>query len=241
LKERLLPIIATAGWSIPQVVSDRFSQEGSGLERYASVFDGVEVNSTFYRNHRLTTFERWAAAVPDHFRFAIKLPRTITHDLRLREIGGPFQTFLEMIAPLGKKLGPLLCQLPPSLDFDQPVVEQALADMREVHSGAIFIEARHRSWHDDEVLPLLEHYGAGRVLADPPVVWNTSDFKEPPGYVRLHGKPKVYYSDYNEAEIASLSAMLAQDTWCVFDNTASGAAVGDALAMLKKILSHRPA
>ncbi len=234
-----MPVIATAGWSIPKAVSGRFSQEGSGLERYASVFDGVEINSTFYRSHRLTTFERWAAAVPDHFRFAIKLPRMITHDLRLREIGGLFETFLEMIVPLGKKLGPLLCQLPPSLDFDRPVVEQALADMRKAHSGTIFLEARHKSWRGDEVLPLLKHYGAGRVLADPPVVWSASDFEEPPGYVRLHGRPKVYYSAYDEAEIAAFSDMLAQDSWCVFDNTASGAAAADALAMLEKIHLHR--
>lgn len=63
--ERFLPIIATAAWSIPKPVADRFPKEGSGLERYAAVFKGVEINSTFYRRHRSTTFERWAAAVPD--------------------------------------------------------------------------------------------------------------------------------------------------------------------------------
>lgn len=73
-----MAIIATAAWAIPKVMAQRFAQEGSGLARYASVFDGVEVNSTFYRRHKTSTFTRWASSVPDRFCFAVKIPKEIT-------------------------------------------------------------------------------------------------------------------------------------------------------------------
>ncbi|BCH56681.1 DUF72 domain-containing protein [Agrobacterium vitis] len=96
-----MPIIATAAWSIPKTVADRFAQEGSGLTRYASVFNGVEINSTFYRRHKTSTFVRWAESVPDSFRFSVKIPKEITHTRAMQDIEEPFGTFLEDIAPLG--------------------------------------------------------------------------------------------------------------------------------------------
>ncbi len=113
-----LPIIATAAWSIPKTVADRFAREGSGLTRYASVFAGVEINSTFYHRHKPSTFARWAESVPNSFRFSVKIPKEITHVRAMKDIGEQFNTFLEDIAPLDKKRGPLLFQLPPSLAFD---------------------------------------------------------------------------------------------------------------------------
>jgi uncharacterized protein YecE (DUF72 family) len=232
--EKSLPIIATAAWSIPKVVVDRFPAGGSGLERYAAVFQGVEVNSTFYRHHRASTFERWANAVPEDFRFAVKLPREITHERRLKDVSGVFQSFLEEISPLNLKLGPLLCQLPPNFAFDGEVAETAFAAMRSVHSGPIALEVRHKSWASDPAMALLDRHRVDRVLADPAVVWQIGDFPEPPRYVRLHGKPKVYYSHYTAAEIEAFLEKLAADSWCVFDNTASGAAAADALTMLDR-------
>ena len=79
-----------------------------------SRFDGVEINSSFYRPHRLSTYQRWADDVPDHFRFAVKMPKTITHEGRLRDVAEPLQRFLGEIAGLGDKLGPVLIQLPPA-------------------------------------------------------------------------------------------------------------------------------
>ncbi|WP_438750264.1 DUF72 domain-containing protein [Pararhizobium sp. O133] len=225
------PVIATAAWSIPKTVTDRFPDEGSGLSRYAAVFRGVEVNSTFYRRHRPTTFERWAAAVPDDFRFAVKLPRDITHVLRLKHIDEALLLFLGDIAPLREKLGPLLCQLPPSLPFHEDEAKAALAAMRLAHAGPIVIEVRHGSWASDRALSLLEHHNIGRVLADPALVWTAADFIKPPSYMRLHGSPKVYHSSYADEQIRSFLGILGPDSWCVFDNTASGAAIENALTM----------
>jgi uncharacterized protein YecE (DUF72 family) len=227
-----LPIVATAAWSVPKSVADSFPREGSVLERYAAVFEGVEINSTFYRRHKPETFARWAGSVPDGFLFAVKMPKEITHARRLKNIDEQFALFLDDVSHLGGKLGPLLCQLPPNLAFDREVAEPALASMRERHPGQIVIEPRHPTWASEDVLELLESSAIDRVLADPPVIWTASDFAEPPRYVRLHGKPKIYYSAYSEDEIRSFRQLVAPDGWCVFDNTASGAATEDALAML---------
>ena len=204
-----------------------------GLSRYASVFDGVEINSTFYRRHKTSTFARWAESVSDSFRFAVKIPKEISHTRAMKDIAEPFQTFLADVAALGEKRGPLLCQLPPSLTFDAGALETAFKTLRDADDGPIVIEARHKSWASAEARDLLKTYAIDRVLADPAPVWPAEDFGKPPKYVRLHGKPKIYYSSYTDEEISSFSALLAPDGWCVFDNTASGAAIENALTMLE--------
>lgn len=203
------------------------------LTRYSSLFNGVEINSTFYRRHKPTTFERWAHSVPANFRFSIKIPKEITHNRAMKNIAEPFDTFLEDIAPLGSKCGPLLCQLPPSLTFDADQITAAFKTLRRSHSGQLVIEARHKSWASAEALNLLKTYAIDRVLADPAPVWPAQDFAQAPRYVRLHGTPKIYYSKYTEEEISAFSKLLAPDSWCVFDNTASGAAIENALTMLE--------
>ena len=116
------PRIGTAGWSVPS----GFGDGGSQLQRYAARFSCVEINSSFYRPHRPQTYARWAASVPAGFRFAVKAPRTITHDARLREPRALLQPFLEEIGALGATLGPLLIQLPPSLAFDAALAPAVL-------------------------------------------------------------------------------------------------------------------
>ena len=225
-----MPIIGTAAWSIPGPVRDRFPGEGSGLARYAAVFKGVEINSTFYKRHQEKTFERWAASVPSDFRFAVKMPREISHRNRLEDIDGAFETFLGDIQPLEGKLGPLLCQLPPSMVFDPIAIKTAFATMRARYGGQIVIEVRHKSWACSEAMALLDKYSIDPVLADPAVVWTAGELP-PPRYVRLHGKPKVYYSRYSQDDILSVLSSLTADSWCIFDNTASGAAAPNALFM----------
>lgn len=233
------PFIATAAWSIPKTVASHFPETGSGLERYAAVFNGVEINSTFYRHHQKKTFERWANAVPAHFRFALKIPREITHAARLRNIGPLFDVFVDEIAMLGDKLGPLLCQLPPSLGFDADDAAKAFSAMRRVFSGRLVIEPRHKNWASPPARRLLQEYAIDRVLADPAPVWSVSDFRETPRYVRLHGTPRIYYSSYSDAEINTFAKRLGAESWCVFDNTASGAAIENALAMRDCIVNRQ--
>lgn len=150
----------------------------------------------------------------------------------MNDIRQPFEIFLQDVSALGEKRGPLLCQLPPSLRFDPERLEAAFETMRTLDRGPIVIEVRHKSWASERATELLQRYSIDRVLADPVLVWPASDFQGPPRYIRLHGKPKVYYSSYSDAEIGAFSKLLGPDSWCVFDNTASGAAIENALTML---------
>ena len=226
-----MPVIATAGWSIPKTVAERFPSEGTSLERYAAVFPGVEINSTFYRSHLPSTYEKWAASVGDDFRFSLKLPKTITHERRLAGIADLFAAFLEETALLGQKRGPLLCQLPFSLRFDASLVRTAFAAMRERYDGMIVIEPRHRTWAEPTAYRVLQDHGVERVFADPAPVWSKESFQVSPAYIRLHGSPEIYYSRYTPEEIAAYRAIIGPESWCVFDNTASGAAIVNALEM----------
>lgn len=227
--------IGTAGWAIPRAVAEQFPAEGSGLRRYAAQFCSVEINSTFYRPHRPQTYARWVDETPPGFRFAVKLPRAITHEARLIGCGMMLAAFVTEVGLLGEKLGPYLIQLPPSLAFDAEVAEAFFGELRALSSNAIVCEPRHASWFSDEAEQLLAAHRVARVAADParhalgglPGGWRGL------AYWRLHGSPRPYYSAYDAAALGDLSVQLracdAAECWCVFDNTASGAAAANAV------------
>jgi len=231
-------MIGTAGWSIPAKAGDAFPREGSHLDRYSRRLPAVEINTSFYRPHRPSTYERWANTVPPEFRFAVKAPKEITHSRRLAQAEEPLVQFLGEVAVLGAKLGPLLVQLPPSFAFSAPVVLGFLRGLRDRFSGAVACEPRHRSWFTDEVDGALAVLRVARVAADPAVVPRAA---EPAGwlglrYFRLHGSPRMYYSAYSAEYLATLTRRLAGydgETWCTFDNTAEGAATLDALTVYR--------
>src|SRR5437762_13362528 len=110
--------IGIAGWAIRREHSARFAHVGTHLQRYATLFNCVEINSCFYRSHRVATYERWASSVPEDFRFAVKLPKAITHEARLIDVSAALEQFLNETSGLGTKRGPILVQLPPSLAFE---------------------------------------------------------------------------------------------------------------------------
>jgi uncharacterized protein YecE (DUF72 family) len=229
--------IGTAGWAIPARTRDRFPEAGTGLERYAARFPVAEINSTFYRAHRPGTCERWAASVPDAFRFAVKLPKTITHARGLVGADDLALRVLDETSALGAKIGPLLIQLPPRLAFDAAATGGLLTLLRGRAGGPIACEPRHPSWFDGEADRLLEDFDVARVAADPARV---PEAARPGGsgslaYYRLHGSPRMYFSEYGGAYVEALARRLvaepARETWCIFDNTASGAAAADALLL----------
>src|SRR3954470_23015481 len=159
--------IGTAGWNIRREHVHRFRTEGTHLHGYGSLFNAVEINSSFYRPHRLATYERWAASVPDEFRFSVKLPKVITHDARLVDIGHLLDRFLSEVGGLREKLGPILVQLPPSLAFDHNIAVSFLERLRDRFTGDVVLEPRHETWFTNEVEGMLIQYRIARVAADP--------------------------------------------------------------------------
>lgn len=114
--------IGTAGWSIRGTIADEFPGGGTHLQRHAGRFDAVEINSSFYRPHRRATYERWSGSVPDSFRFAVKAPESVTHERRLCHCDELVDRFVAEASGLGDKLGVILVQLPPTLQFDRESV-----------------------------------------------------------------------------------------------------------------------
>ena len=234
--------IGCAGWSIPKEHAGHFPEEGSHLARYARRLPAVEINSSFYRPHRPTTYARWAAETPEGFSFSLKVPKEVTHKRRLIDVDEPLDRFLGETAALGTKRGPLLVQLPPSLPFDDEVVGAFLDSLRRRYDGPLACEPRHASWFTPEASKRLVDSEVARVAADPAVVPQAA---EPGGwgglvYYRLHGSPKVYYSAYSDEYLQALAVTLREaantaPTWCIFDNTAQGAATEDALAVSNRL------
>lgn len=234
--------VGTAGWSIPRSLANEFPSEGSALERYAARFPVAEINSSFHRPHRRSTWERWRDSVPASFRFSVKVPKQITHQHKLVGCSEALDAFIEQASALGEKLAVLLVQLPPKLAFDEAVAERFFAELRARTSALIACEPRHPSWFAAGPDALLDELGVARAAADPAICQAAA---MPGGatelcYTRLHGAPVMYRSSYEDrigtyAERLTREAAAGREVWCIFDNTASSAATGDALMLLDAI------
>ena len=139
----------------PLVTSTRPGATSTAM-RVAS--DAPRSNSSFYRPHAASTYARWRDGPPRDFLFAVKMPRTITHELTLRGAREPLVAFLSQTEGLAQKRGPILVQLPPSLAFDERVVTEFLSVVREMYHGAVVCEPRHATWFSPLAVALLDSY-----------------------------------------------------------------------------------
>jgi uncharacterized protein YecE (DUF72 family) len=151
--------------------------------------------------------------VPRTFRFSVKLPKTITHEARLVRSAAAIREFAGEIAGLGAKLGGVLVQLPPSLALDARVAGAFFRNLRAAFEVPIACEPRHASWFEPKADALWERFDVARVAADPPIAVD----QDTPGragrwrYFRLHGAPRMYYSAYDDARLATLATALLVD------------------------------
>jgi uncharacterized protein YecE (DUF72 family) len=235
-------LIGTAGWSLPRAEQERFPGTGSHLERYAARFPIVEINSSFHRSHRPATWVRWRDAVPETFRFSLKMPKRITHSAGLEGADELVANFMEEVSAFESRIACLLVQLPPKLAFDSAVARSLFEKLAARTSAAIVCEPRHASWFDVAADHLLESCKVVRVATDPARVPAAAS----PGgwqgvsYYRLHGWPKIYYSSYSAEFIVTLARRVKEDAadrdvWVIFDNTTLGAATRNALDLAEKL------
>jgi len=240
--------IGCAGWNLPKLASAEFPSDGTHLQRYATQFNAVEINSSFYKPHKPATYARWAESTPADFRFSVKLPKEITHVRKLLDIDKPLSAFLHEISHLGPKLGPVLIQQPPSAAFDHAVVDSFLTLLRNKFGGPVVWEPRHPSWFAGEAETLLTSYQIARVATDPELApsGGKPGALDRPMYYRLHGSPRVYYSEYTPERISDYARQLRQylargaEVWCIFDNTALGAATKNALDLWRELSGSQP-
>jgi uncharacterized protein YecE (DUF72 family) len=230
--------IGTAGWTIPTQLKPQIFGAGTHLENYSKKFNCVEINSSFYKDHKYSSYDKWAMETPPDFRFSVKLNRYFTQEKRLSEGGARLEDTIKGISELKKKFGVLLVQLPPSLNFELTTVDRFLKELRKYYQGPIAWEPRHQSWASPPAIKLLAKYSVNKVLADPePVMLSKSLRKKVENirYYRLHGSPEIYKSRYSQDILNRLHQRIlnplseAQQTWVIFDNTTYGYATENAI------------
>jgi uncharacterized protein YecE (DUF72 family) len=205
------------------------------LEHYADRFDVVEINNAFYRLPERETFQQWRERTPAAFRFAVKMSRYLTHIKRLREPAEPVARFLSRAEALGDKLGPVLLQLPPTLQADLDALDETL---KQFPRGVrVAVEPRHETWFTHGLRRLLERYGAALCWADRrsrPLtpLWHTADF----GYLRMHEGRAEPWPHYGRASLAAWLDRIGEHlpgvpAYVFFNNDPGGAAVENAATM----------
>ncbi len=243
--------VGIAGWSIAPALAGYFGVGKNHLERYATRFNAVEINSSFYRHHRADTYRRWADSVPTDFRFTVKLSRRFTHELALILDDGArieLRNTLRDIGELGRRMGPLLVQLPPSLAFAPRAAKSFFAELRDSVVGPIAFEPRHPTWRSAAASALIRSQKLTLVRADPSPLFHWEDYRDLVAstsltYARLHGTPVIYRSEYGENRLHRFAEDLVSARrgsgalWAILDNTALGHAIPDALKLFS--ILHR--
>jgi uncharacterized protein YecE (DUF72 family) len=235
--------IGTAGWAISQRCAASFGTSGTQLERYARVLSVSEINSSAYRSHRFDTYVRWRESVPENFRFSVKLPQALTHRSDLKGDSAALDRFAVEVSGLGAKLAVLLVQLPPSQTFEASTARRFFSKVGGRIPARIACEPRNSTWGSQEADFVLQELGIARVAADPPR-WETN--ASPAGdrrlsYFRMHGSPRMYFSEYSQEQLGQFSEQLkaaaatSSSVWCIFDNTAHGQAIGNALHVKRQL------
>jgi uncharacterized protein YecE (DUF72 family) len=210
------------------------------LEYYATLFDTVEVNNTFYRLPRVEAVARWVEQSPPGFVFAVKASRYLTHVKRLKELGDGVERFYAQIEPLARspKIGPVLWQLPRMFKRDD---ERLASALRALPVGRHGFEFRHESWFADETYELLRRHQAALVIGDHPQrPFQTHELTADWTFIRFHYGHRGRNGNYSERELEDWAARIADwrrrvDVYAYFNNDWLGFAVRNGLR-LKKLL-----
>jgi uncharacterized protein YecE (DUF72 family) len=233
--------IGCSGWNYDhwrEVVYPKGLAARRWLDHYATLFDTVEVNNTFYRLPSVSAVQGWVDQSPDGFVFAVKASRFLTHMKRLTDMGEPVRRFWERIDPLARspKLGPVLWQLPESFHRDDERLAGALS---QLPPGRHCFEFRHPSWFADEVYELLRRHDAALVIGDDPrrdfqTREVTADFT----YIRFHHGGGD--GNYSHRQLAVWARRIEEwrdsvDVFAYFNNDWGGFAVENGLWLRERL------
>jgi uncharacterized protein YecE (DUF72 family) len=210
------------------------------LEYYATLFETVEVNNTFYRLPRRDSVARWVEQTPDDFVFAVKMSRYITHLKRLTDLEGGLERFYERIEPLARspKLGPVLWQLPPNFKRDDERLASALSALPP---GRHCVEFREPSWYVDEIYALLREHGVALVIPDSPKYpFRTLELTADWTFVRFHHGSRGRRGNYSETELEEWAQRIEEwrrevEVYAYFNNDWEGFAVENGRWLRKRL------
>jgi uncharacterized protein YecE (DUF72 family) len=240
--------VGTSGWSYADWKGTFYPADLPSrqyLDFYADAFGSTEVNYSFYHLPRPSTYEKWAAQVPDGFIFALKASRFITHVKRLADSEEAWETFVRNAQALGPHRGPILLQFPPSFRSDRRRLDAFLTRAQQPAPGTrplrLAFEFRHESWFVEETYSLLRRHKAALCIADSPRYPRrevmTADFV----YLRFHGRIDLLASKYTDAELAAEAKRIRRylrnglDVYAYFNNDALGHAVANARTLREMV------
>ncbi|MGZ5475064.1 MAG: DUF72 domain-containing protein [Thermoanaerobaculia bacterium] len=203
-------LVGTSGYSYKEWKGSFYPDDlpaAKFLPFYASHFDTVEINNTFYRMPEAKTVAKWAGEVPEKFVFVLKAPQRITHQKRLAGAEDDVRFFFEAAAELGPKLGPVLFQLPP---FSRKDVSRLRDFLKVLPRHPVAFEFRHETWFDDEVSSVLRDHDAALCVADTDEVADPGSLQMSTaswGYLRLRR------TEYRDGEIERWAERVKQQPW----------------------------
>uniref|UniRef100_A0A7V4WLC7 DUF72 domain-containing protein n=1 Tax=Candidatus Caldatribacterium saccharofermentans TaxID=1454753 RepID=A0A7V4WLC7_9BACT len=231
--------IGTSGWIYDHwkgVVYPENLPKRAWLAFYATLFDTVEINTSFYHLPKETALTRWYAETPPSFLFAVKASRYITHVKKLRDVEEPLALFFRRVELLKEKCGPLLFQFPPRFTFHREILVAFVARLAS-HFRYVF-EFRHPSFFCKEVYDLLRRHNIALCFADTPFFPYAEVVTASFVYLRLHGSRSLYTHCYDREELESWAEKIRSfsrmgEVYCYFDNDYQGFAVQNAQELLK--------
>ncbi len=235
--------IGTSGWSYwhwEEFYQGTLFQDR--LPYFAQYFSTVEVNATFYRLPKETTIKNWYKNTPKKFIFAVKVNKYITHIKKLDDIKEPMELFLQRMAPLKQKLGPILLQLPPSLKINYDLLAECIADLPKDY--AYVFEFRNATWLTDEILDLLKNHNIAFCINDFNGILSPLEVTAKFVYIRLHGSISAYRGSYSEQQLIEWASRILEwnsqklPVFIFFNNDEKGYALYDA-GRLQKLLSKK--
>jgi uncharacterized protein YecE (DUF72 family) len=232
------PHLGTSGWTYadwqgrfyPKKLAKR-----QWFEFYCLHFDTVELNASFYRIPNVKAVAGWKQRSPDHFRFAVKISRLITHVKRLRACEHEIQWFFDAFAPLGEKIAIYLLQLPPSAGFDAVLLERFFQALPK--GVRVAVEFRNRSWYRDETYRLLERNGHAFCIHDLEDLATERIIVGDTAYLRFHGAGTRYGGDYHDEQLAGWATWISKQVqlkvtvFGYFNNDIQGFAVRNCLRL----------
>jgi uncharacterized protein YecE (DUF72 family) len=201
------------------------------FEFYAQHFDTIEINNTFYKFPEQKLFDNWYVKAMPGFIFSVKVPKIITHLQKFKDTAKLLNDFY-IIAREGlkEKLGPILFQLPPSMKYDEGLLQNIISQMNVLYDNVI--EFRHISWWRKEVFVALKNANIIFCGVSYPGLISDAVVDLPVAYYRFHGVPQLYYSKYDESFLHRIAEQIARsetsDAYIYFNNTAAGAALENA-------------
>ncbi len=203
---------------------------------YTERFKITEINASFYHLPNIKTTEAWAEKVPKDFMFCPKMSRYLTHMKKLNDPEKSFEKFFDVFAPLKKKLGPVLIQLPPSLHFNYEKTEHLYKLCKKEYSYYSFaMEVRHPTWLSKESIDLMKQYNIAFVISQSGVGFPYEEIATANHvYVRFHGPAQLYASQYSDEHLTHYANLFKQwfnegrSVYAFFNNDVFGYAFNDA-------------